>query len=149
MIVYLARHGEAVSVEKNPERPLSQEGKNEVEKMAFLLDTMGLKVNKVIHSGKKRAEESAEIFSKKLCNGNTSVAKGLKPNDSVKEFWEKSKDEDNTMYVGHLPFMEKLASFILTDEEDRIPVKIKTGGVLCLEKSEERWFIRWLISPEL
>ncbi|WP_320047706.1 phosphohistidine phosphatase SixA [uncultured Ilyobacter sp.] len=149
MIVYLARHGEAVSVEKNPERPLSQEGKNEVEKMASLLETMGLKVNKVIHSGKKRAEESAEIFSKKLCDGNTSVSKGLNPNDNVKEFWKKSKDEDSTMYVGHLPFMEKLASFILTDDEYGVLIKIKTGGVLCLEKSEERWYIKWLISAEL
>ena len=149
MTIYLARHGEAVSLEKNPERPLSPEGKAEVEKIALLLETMGLKVSKIVHSGKKRAEETAEIFSKNLCDGKISVSKGLNPNDSAEEFFKKLNNEDKVMYVGHLPFMERLASFILTGDEKEVLIKIKTGGVLCLEESQERWCIKWLISPDL
>lgn len=149
MTIYLARHGEAVSLEKNPERPLSQEGKAEVEKMAHLLETMGLKVNKIMHSGKKRAEETAGIFSENLCDGKTFVSKGLKPNDSVEEFFKKLKNEDKVMYVGHLPFMERLASFILTGDEKKVLIKIKTSGVLCLVESQGRWCIKWLIAPDL
>ncbi len=149
MAIYLARHGEAVSAEKNSERPLSSEGRSEVEKMAFLMANFGLKVDKVIHSGKKRAEESAEIFSEKICDGKISKSKGLDPNDDVKEFWKKYENTDRVMYVGHLPFMEKFASFILTGEEYRVLLKIKTGGVVCLDRSEDRWFIRWMFSPDL
>lgn len=149
MVIYLARHGEAVSAEKNSERPLSSAGKAEVEKIAGWLKTMGLKVDKVIHSGKKRAEESSDIFSKNISDGKISKIKGLDPNDNIKDFWKKFKSEDNVMYVGHLPFMEKLASFILTGDEDGVLIKIKTGGVVCLESSEDRWHIRWIISPEL
>ncbi|ADO84089.1 phosphohistidine phosphatase SixA [Ilyobacter polytropus] len=149
MTIYLARHGEAVSLEKNPERPLSQEGKAEVEKMAHLLETMGLKVNKIMHSGKKRAEETARIFSENLCDGKTFVSKRLNPNDSVEEFFKKLKNEDKVMYVGHLPFMERLASFILTGDEKKVLIKIKTSGVLCLVESQGRWCIKWLIAPDL
>ncbi|WP_319371712.1 phosphohistidine phosphatase SixA [uncultured Ilyobacter sp.] len=149
MAIYLARHGDAVSAEKNLKRPLSLEGISEVEKMSLLLETMGLKVDKVIHSGKKRAEESAEIFSKKICDGKISKSKGLDPNDDIKDFWKKFESEDNIMYVGHLPFMERLASFILTGDENGALLKIKTGGVVCLERSDDRWHIKWMFSPDL
>lgn len=149
MAIYLARHGKAVSAEKNPERPLSKEGRAEVEKMAELLKNINVKADKIVHSGKKRAEETAQIFSYEIGNGETFSVRGLKPNDSVESFWENIEDIDNIMYVGHLPFMERLVSHVITGNESEIIVKIKTAGVVCLDRDGDSWYIRWLISPEL
>ncbi len=149
MAIYLARHGEAVSVEKDPEKPLSHKGKSEVEKMADLLKSLGLKVNKIKHSEKKRARETAEIFSSKISSGTVSEIQGLNPNDDVKTFWKEYKNIDDIMYVGHLPFMERLAAFIITGDDKNTLLKIKTGGVVCLEKKGDNWYIGWMMNPYL
>jgi phosphohistidine phosphatase len=147
MAIYLARHGEALSVEKNPERPLSKEGRYEIEKIAELLKKQDLKIGQIIHSGKKRAEETAQIFSSKIGDGKISSIKELSPNDNVESFWKNVQSNDDIMYVGHLPFMEKLVSYIITGDKNDTIVKIKTAGVICLEKGQDIWYIKWAISP--
>jgi phosphohistidine phosphatase len=54
------------------------------------------------------------------------------------------------MIVGHLPFLSKLASLLLTGSESSETVAFKQGGIVCLKcKDKNLWQIDWMITPEL
>ncbi|MCD4716608.1 MAG: histidine phosphatase family protein, partial [Desulfobacterales bacterium] len=89
MNVYLVQHGKPVSKEENPDKPLSNQGKEDVERVAAFLMKAGIKVDDIFHSGKTRARETAEIMISKLTPGKEPVEKnGLAPLDDVKEIAE-------------------------------------------------------------
>ena len=55
----------------------------------------------------------------------------------------------DTMLVGHLPFMGRLASWLLWQGEHPESVAFRPGSVTCLERGTERiWTIAWMIRPE-
>lgn len=47
------------------------------------------------------------------------------------------------MFMSHFPFMEKLVSFVITDDETKRTLKFKNGGVVYLDMEDENWFIKW------
>ena len=54
------------------------------------------------------------------------------------------------MIVGHLPFLEKLASFLVCGDEGTKAVMFRYSAILCLEKKESgRWAVDWVIKPEM
>ena len=90
--------------------------------------------------------ETAQIFTDKIGNGNIHELSGMAPNDDIKKF-AKGLDEDNTMYVGHLPFMGKLVSYLTTRDENAGVVKFTNSGVVCVEKVGENSHIEWFLTP--
>jgi phosphohistidine phosphatase len=54
------------------------------------------------------------------------------------------------MIVGHLPFMEKLASLLVAGSEDADIVAFQMGGVVCLERDDVGvWRVRWMVTPDM
>ena len=53
------------------------------------------------------------------------------------------------MLVGHLPFMEKLTSYLVTGNADKTVFKFQNGGIVCLEEDVEKncRFIKWTLMP--
>lgn len=150
MTIYLVQHGKCISKELNPDRPLTEEGSTEVRKIAGVARGYKVKVSKIFHSGKTRTIETAGIIAEYLQpeNGIDSL-ENINPNDDVAEFSQKDIIDDNSMFVGHQPFMGKLASYLITGHAD-IPVfKFQNGGIVCLEKNEDnkRWIIKWALMP--
>ena len=83
-IVILVRHGEALSKQEDPARPLSDRGRNRAETTARWLASIGLPVGEIRHSGKARARETAEIVAAALDAGErVREAEGLAPNDDT------------------------------------------------------------------
>ncbi|MCZ6522899.1 MAG: histidine phosphatase family protein, partial [Alphaproteobacteria bacterium] len=62
MRLYLVQHGEALAKEVDAERRLSADGRRDVRRLAEFLAKSGLRVRKVLHSGKARARETAELL---------------------------------------------------------------------------------------
>lgn len=151
MEVYLARHGDAQSELLDPRRPLSARGRDEVERVAALLARAGVQVGQIRHSGKLRAEETAAILGQHLRPpGGVVAAQGLSPNDDVVAVAEALEDEnESVMLVGHLPFMERLASLLLVGNPWQPSVELGTAAVLCLVGQPGRCALRWLVSPYL
>ena len=153
MNIYLMQHGKPVPKEKNPDKPLSDRGRDDVGKMAGFLKKAGIQVETVFHSGKTRARQTAEIISFKINPGKESQKKeGLSPLDDVKAFAEEIKQgQKDFMVVGHLPHLEKLASFLTTGSDSRQVVSFQQGGVVCLRTNEEElnWAIAWMLVPEI
>ena len=152
MRLYLAQHGEAKREEEDPSRPLTENGRREVEMVAKFLSEAGIKIDKILHSGKLRAAQTAEILGQYLKPAKgVEKAEALEPLADPKIWFRNLKQiDEDVMLVGHLPHLKKLTSLLLTGREDLELVKFRYSGVLCLERGEnELWSIIWILRPDI
>jgi phosphohistidine phosphatase len=152
MKLYLVQHAKAAPKLVNPQRPLTEEGRRDVQKVAAFIKPLNLCVDYLWHSGKRRAAETAELLAKVIDIKEATIARdGLGPNDDVTALRDKllSSPQD-IMIVGHLPFLSKLASLLLAGSESAETIAFKNGGIVCLNRSEaNQWQVDWVITPEL
>ena len=151
MKLYLVQHGDALAKEIDPDRPLSEMGQLAVERVASLLAER-IEVSRVIHSGKTRARQTAEVFARLISNEPAvEEFNGINPNDPVEAFAQLVDDwNDDLLVVGHLPFMSKLVSLLLTGSIEETIVAYTPGSIVSLELVEEEgWQLLWMVSPEL
>lgn len=152
MAIFLVQHGKSLSKELDPEQGLSPEGISDVERIADVARGYGVHVASISHSGKKRALQTAEIFYSALRPvGDVQEKIGLKPLDDVRAFADSLKSQDDLMIVGHLPFMERLTSFLITGNIEKPVLKFQNGGIVCLDEGPEGkgWVIKWTLMPEI
>ena len=151
MALYLVQHGKNLPKDMDPEKGLSEEGKADVGSVASVATQKGIQVSAIYHSGKKRARETAEMFVASLePSGGVQEMEGLGALDDVTNL--QLRANDNWMLVGHLPFMEKLTSYLITADADRPPVmKFQNGGIVCLDHDPQTdaWFIKWTLLPHI
>ena len=145
--IYFAQHGLAVDKNDNPERPLSQAGIQQTQSVADRLCISNIPVSRIFHSGKLRAAQTAEIFASALAVPTLSIASHLSPNDDV-TLLANDLGEDNALYVGHLPHLEKLVSFLVTGDDEHNIIKFQNSAIICLEKNNKQHHIAWYITPE-
>jgi phosphohistidine phosphatase len=151
MKLYLVQHAQATAKQVDPQRPLTEQGRQDIQKVAAFIKPLQLSVNCLWHSGKKRAVQTAEALAE-VVKANTLTARdGLGPPDDVTVLAnELASTTQNIMIVGHLPFLAKLASLLLTGAEAAETVAFKQGGVVSLNCTDEgRWQINWMVTPEL
>lgn len=151
MRVYLARHGEAAQGENDSERPLTSRGRKELELLAHFLLPCKLQVDYFFHSDKLRAKQTAELLSKAIyCARGVEERSGLAPSDLVGPIASEIKQFGSDLaLVGHMPFMGKLLSKLISGYEDRDVLLFQTATLVCLEKIEaDGWIIRWALCPD-
>ena len=150
MRLYLVQHGDANSEAEDPERSLTVRGEEETRKISDATKRLGIHPSRIYHSGKKRAEQTAGIIARAL-DLSAQLGQGLNPNDVVCPCVERiSREAEDLMIVGHLPFLEKLASFLVCGDEWAKPVLFQYSAILCLEKKEPgRWAVSWVLKPEM
>ena len=148
--IYLIQHGEAKPEAEDPERSLTARGEEEVRGVAAVAKKMDIRSAKVYHSGKRRAQQTADIIAGALTVPVES-AQGLNPLDEVRPWAERiSKEGKDLMIVGHLPFLEKLASLLLCGDESARVVLFRYGAIVHLDQKEDRrWALRWILTPEM
>ncbi len=152
MALYLVQHGKALPKEIDPEQGLSDEGRAETEKIAAAARKRGVRIARIVQSGKKRAAQTAEIFAAALQpEGGAQKGDGLNPLDDVTAFAEKIDASENLMLVGHLPFMERLVALLVTGRIDQPVLRFQNSGIVCLDKDagSDRWSIRWTLFPRI
>lgn len=152
MIIYLMQHGKCMTKEENPDRPLNHEGVRETNEMASVIKRFELKVDAIYHSPKVRAKETAELIIGAVHSNRGLVERDdLNPNDDVKKFRDLLISEGkDAIIIGHLPFLDRLVTFLLYENDDTGAVLFKNSGLLCLEQQEESHFaLKWLITPQL
>ena len=151
MELYLVQHGVAKPEQEDSARPLSDRGRTEVERVAHAAARLGLDVARISHSAKLRARQTAEILAAALrpAGGVREVA-NLAPNDdpsgAVRLIERLSESE---MLVGHLPHLSRLASLLLVGDASRELIAFRMGGIVCLERDDSRWHVKWILTPEL
>lgn len=147
MSMYFVQHGIALDKSQNPNRPLSDEGAQYVKKMAKYLANLDLQINEIVHSGKQRAEQTAMLFASALNISMVKQHEYLNPNDDVTQITPFL--EDNCMYIGHLPHMEKLVSKLLCGDDTANIVQFENAAVVCLHKEDNQYRLKWMLRPSM
>lgn len=152
MRLYLVQHGQALSGEIDPARPLSAAGEADVRAMAAFLAGRALAIARIVHSGKLRARQTAELLSGAFASPcSVGERSGLNPNDPPEPLAAELADwRDDTMLVGHQPFMGRLVALLVAGPSQEDVVAFRPGSVVCLEPAETGgWSVAWMIRPEL
>jgi phosphohistidine phosphatase len=152
MKLYLVQHAKAASEQEDPQRSLTEAGRKELQKAAAFAGRLDLSVERIWHSGKIRAAQTAEILAEAVTLKDGSVAReALGPNDDVTPVARKlGAAEKDVMIVGHLPFLSRLASLLLTGSESGDTVTFRNAGIVCVERGADgRWHICWVVTPEV
>ncbi len=150
MRLYLVQHGEALSKDVDPERALSDVGRADAERLASFLAPRRLTINRVLQSGKLRAKQTAEILAGAFASELTpEETNGLNPLDEPQSLLRTIAGlQEDVLIVGHLPFLGKLVGQMLTGTDDSF-VTFEPGTLVCLERSEDRWSVAWVVPSAL
>ena len=152
MRVYLVQHGPAMTEEQNPDRPLSEKGRAEVERVASFLRRSCPPIPRIIHSPKARARDTALVLARVLGLGEMveEAADGLGPMDSTDLLAQSiGQAEGDLMAVGHQPFMGRMVARLTSGAEGAGFTGFEPGTVVCLEKVDGPWNMVWMIRPDL
>tara|TARA_B100000959_G_scaffold270148_1_gene316664 strand:- start:3 stop:482 length:480 start_codon:yes stop_codon:yes gene_type:complete len=154
--LYLLRHGDAVPDQENLLRPLSDQGKEEVRSTATQAKTYGINFDKVLHSTKVRAKQSAEIFCETLgLDVPLQESPHILPMSEPEPMLELCNETSGgLLIVTHLPFVNRLASLLIGGKEDAEQFTFKTASLLCLTQRsgsdllgpEGQWAVEHYIS---
>ena len=146
--LYFAQHGIAVSKDDDPERPLSKDGIRQTNAIAKQLRQLDTPISAIFHSGKLRAQQTADIFSSILNPASMSELKDLSPNSDL-SLINQSFTINNALYIGHLPNLEKIVSSLVTGDAEPNIIKFQNSAVVGLEKSDSHFQINCYLTPQL
>ena len=150
MDCYLVQHGEATPEREDPARPLTDRGRREVERVAQAAQRSEVAVAAIVHSGKLRAQQTADLLAATLAPvGGVRAVAGLAPLDgpaAARELLDQAAAP--TMLVGHLPHLSRLTSLLVVGDPSREIVCFRMGAIVCLTREEERWRIKWILTPD-
>jgi len=152
MAIYLVQHGISLSKEVSPDPGLSEKGRQEVQLIADVAASYHICPARIMHSGKQRARETAEIFHNTLkVENDISQADGIKPMDDVIAFAQGIDETSSLMIVSHLPFLERLTAYMTSGNTETTVYKFQNGGIVCLEQlpAPYEWVIKWALMPNI
>ncbi len=147
--IYFAQHGLALSKTQDPERPLSADGITQTTAVARHLDEILFSPSSIFHSGKQRALQTAEIFSATLSAVPVPVKQHshLSPNDDIQQLIPQL--QNNALYIGHLPQLDKLCSYLLCGNESTGLLQFQNSGVIALTLETDQCQLNWYLTPDI
>lgn len=155
MTLYLVQHGDAVAKSVDPDRPLSETGRNDCQMMASFLSPSRTPVARILHSGKTRARETAELMALGLGAGIMveQASFGIAPNDPTDALTNAANAwSEDVMVVGHQPFMGRMVSRLICGSENCEVLQFSPGSVAALLRTQEDggiWTLAWFLRPDL
>jgi phosphohistidine phosphatase len=156
--LFILRHGEAGNrmtvVEDDSERPLTPEGRIEMQKIAKSLKAVGLQSNRIFTSPLRRARETAEIVAKSLKIPIFEEWDELKPDGNKTGLYRKlARLERNSrvMLVGHEPYLSSMIGEIIGATTSRIVLKKGGLGEVRINSFSPHISgeLRWLLTPKM
>jgi len=152
MFLYLVQHAEAKKAEEDPGRDLTERGRLEIENVAHHLKRLNVQVTQIFHSGKTRAQTTANVLAWHLKPpAGVSETPGLAPLDDPKIWADRIAplDED-ILLVGHLPHLGRLAALLVTGDQEKQVINFQMGGAVRLRRmAADQWAVNWMVLPEL
>jgi phosphohistidine phosphatase len=147
--LYLAQHGRAKTEDEDPDRSLTDDGIDDVSRVARqAIDSLGVHADRIVHSGKTRARQTAEIWAR-LLDVDFEQADALAPNDDPSTWAERIQaDTHDVLIVGHLPHLERLAALLVTGDANRSVIAFRPGGLARLERGDNGWIVSIVLPPD-
>jgi phosphohistidine phosphatase len=153
MKLYLVQHGDAEAKKDDPARSLTEQGRDDVARVAAFAKSADVQVYQIRHSPKHRAAETAAVLAEHLKpEGGIVPLPGLAPKDDVRTVAEwLNRESRPLMLVGHLPFMDRLLGLLVAGDQMSAIVRFQKGGIVCLERDpkEWTWSVLWAVTPAL
>jgi phosphohistidine phosphatase len=161
MKIYLIRHSNAVDpgtpdYEDDSLRPLTDKGRDKMNKIASALKELGVKPELIVSSPYVRARQTAEILAKVLkYKQELTISDALIPmgnaDDIIGEINEKYT-VDELVLVGHEPCFSGLIGTLIAGNSE-LDINIKNGGVCCLSSddlhTDRKAVLEWLLTPKI
>ncbi len=152
MAVYLVQHGKNLPKDQDPRKGLSDQGCADVKRIAQVAAHYGIKPARIVHSGKQRALQTAQIMAEHLhpAEGVRDI-QGIDPLDDVSSFAHSLNVAGNIMIVGHLPFLEKLTAYLVSGQDQHPVFQFQNGGIVCLDhyRDSNRVAVKWALMPDI
>jgi phosphohistidine phosphatase len=152
MRVYLMQHGLAAAEADDPARPLTAPGRDEVTLVARRARASGVRLDRCVHSGKLRAQQTAELLAAEVGPGSVEMREGLAPNDPVDRLaaWVRELGDADVAVVGHLPHLDRLASLLVAGDPGAQAVRFRNAGLVALvpKPDADGFSVAWVIVPE-
>jgi phosphohistidine phosphatase len=137
--VYLVHHGDAVGSDVDPRRPLSEQGREQVDRLAAEAAARGARPAVVWHSGKLRARQTAEAFWR-ACNALAafSATRDLQPDDPPEWIRDRLRGEARDVLIaGHYPHLPRLLTLMVSTPDSGGTRPFPQHGVVALESDDE------------
>lgn len=161
MNLYIVRH--AIAVERgasgyddDSQRPLTDEGRKKMKKIAKGMRQLKMKLDVILSSPYVRAKDTASLLANEFeMKDKIALSDNLIPPGNfeslINEIREKY-DVDNLALVGHEPMLSSLISWLATGNTD-MKVALKKGGFAYLATDnlyqDGRATLNWLLTPAL
>ena len=112
----------------------------------------GVHIDRIVHSGKLRAEQTAGILAGALGCDVVDQVDGLSPNAAVQEAADALVDQaaaGSLAIVGHLPFLDRFAALLVAGDCTAQVVVFRNGGLVKLVPAEWGYAVAWAVTPEV
>lgn len=135
MDLFLIRHAIAEDGADDAARPLSDEGAKKFSRAVRGLDALGLRFDRVLHSPKRRAVETAERLGPLAADADFEVTTLLAepPSDELLSHLHGR----TVALVGHEPHLSALLAWLVVGAPDEGNFLLKKGGVAHLSGEPE------------
>lgn len=152
MALYLVQHGLSRPKEEDPNRPLSDQGRKDTKRIAEVARDYRVRVKRIEYSPKDRARETAEILASFLNpEQGTAERSGIKALDDVGAVAPELMEREGLLLVSHLPFLERLAAYLITGKQEPRVIRFQNSGIVCLGRDEDTslWSVHWTLMPNI
>ena len=162
MILYIIRHaiaaqaGTSGHAEDDSQRPLTDEGRKKMRKIAQGLKELEVRIDLVLTSPYLRAAQTAKILAKKFDLPQEKVISSEQltpmgsPDRLVDEINKNHGEVENLALVGHEPYVGNLISMLISGDSTN-SITLKKGGVCRLSLERLQYgrcaALDWLLSP--
>jgi phosphohistidine phosphatase len=159
--LYLVRHAVAHKrdAERWPddsERPLTPEGEEDFVGAARGLARIVPEVDILLSSPYERAWRTAEILTQQAGWPASQEFPALEPDVAPEKAvlaLQTYADSQSVALAGHRPCLHEMAAYLLTGDAGGADMKIKKGGVVCIEFDSApetgAGKLRWLFTPKV
>lgn len=120
-----------------------------MEQVGHWAAARGIRVEQILHSGVRRAKETAEILAGLLSPAaGVAEVRGMRPDDDPREAALIANHEDrDMMWVTHLPFVDDVTSLLLHGDLGRSEVPFMPGTLVHLTRNGEEWTLERFVCP--
>lgn len=153
MKIFLAHHANTVPVEENPDRPLSELGRQQADRIGAHLKAAGISPAKVLHSDRlwtrQTAERAAAVLGDPALPAMPSYSiMGAAP---LAPFLEDiAASGGDIVMTGHSEFLRRAGAHLLCGDEKRVIIEYKPGNaaMFCLEGEGDSWVVAYGLRQE-
>jgi phosphohistidine phosphatase len=161
LYLYLVRHAvahkrDAGNWPDDSERPLTPEGEEDFVEAARGLARIVPEVDILLSSPYERAWRTAEILTQQAGWPAPQEFPALEPDVAPEKAalaLQTYAESQSVALVGHRPCLHEMAVYLLTGDAGGADMKIKKGGVACIEFDDApepgAGKLRWLFTPRV